>query len=230
MKWTCVLCESSIHSIVKPELCGNCGGVRSFANVAAEVPYKRASEIKPSFVKRYSTGIGELDTALGGGIPAGSTIMLWGRGGSGKSRSALRIGTQLGQCLCVSIEMTEELCTATAASAGGNIEKLFITRDESTALPGRGVRCVVWDSISRTVKQEEALVRLEAWAKRTGGVVLLVCHATKGGEYRGPSTLQHWPDAEIRFSQARARPGHARVRVLKSRFCECPASAYVPIA
>ncbi len=203
-----------------------CGGVSSFVKVEGPHGLQRASQLATKPTKRYSTGVGELDTALGGGLPAGATVLLWGRGGSGKSRIALRVGTRLGSCLAVSLEMTEELCRDTAASAGGDLDQLYITRDEQRELPR--VRCVVWDSISRTIDQDAALVRLEAWAKKTGGVVLLVCHANKSGDYRGPSTLQHWPDAELRVTQARTRPGQARVRVLKSRFCAC-ASAYVPI-
>ncbi len=230
MKWTCVICTHNASSTIRPELCSACGGIRSFAKVEQATAFRRAVDIQTKTVKRYSTSVGELDTALAGGIPAGATLLLWGRGGAGKSRGALRIGTQLGRCLCVSLEMTDELCRDTAASAGANLSQLYIERDEAIELPTRGFWCVVWDSISRTRDQDGTLTRLEAWAKRTGGIAIVVCHATKAGDFRGPSTLQHWPDAEIRMQQARSKRGMARARVLKSRFCECPASALVPIA
>lgn len=217
MKWSCVVCSHHLRSGVRPELCALCGAMRSFIPYEAPSTYERAVDVKAEQLKRYSTGDGAIDTLTGGGFPAGARVLIWGRGGSGKSRCALRWATHIGQALAVSLEMDNELCVRTAREAGACVEKLLITRDEKAELPGKRVRCIVWDSISQAVEPEQACERLSEWAARTQGIVLLVCHATKGGDYRGPSTLQHWGEAELQVRKSKR--GFARVIVNKSRFC-----------
>lgn len=230
MKWCCCACEVETRSRVRPALCHHCGAVDSYlpaAPINEAGAFKRADRLSSKPAPRLSTGEANLDALLGGGFPAGSTILLWGRGGSGKSRCALRWSTRSGVTACVSLEMTDELCSSTAHSAGGRNDRLLITRDEKAELP-RSARFCVYDSISRAREPAQALERLEQWAKRTGGVAIVVCHATKAGDYRGPSTLQHWGDAEMQVSASKRQPGSARVRVNKSRFCGL-GSAVVPI-
>jgi predicted ATP-dependent serine protease len=108
------------------------------------------------------------------------------------------------------------------------MSRLLISRDEAAELPSRGVHALVYDSISEARQPVEACDRLTAWAKTSGGVVLMVCHATKAGEYRGPSTLQHWGDVEIQVSAAKNQPGSAHVQIKKSRVSPL-GSATVPL-
>lgn len=231
MSWTCCTCELVSRARIKPTLCHHCGALDTFLRTAAAADassFQRADTLvssKPT--PRYTTNERELDALLGGGLPAGSTILLWGRGGSGKSRCALRWSTRNALTACVSVEMTEELCTTSCASAGGRLDRLLITRAVD-AEPPRSARFVIYDSISKARDQDAVLDRLEQWAKRTGGVAIAICHATKAGDYRGASTLQHWPDVEIQVSATKKHPGHARVRINKSRFCAL-GSALVPI-
>jgi len=228
MKWQCALCDATERG-TKPSLCSQCGAVDSFLPLAlAPSAFVRASDVRPSNVKPLPTGDKELDAILAGGFPPKTRVLLWGKGGSGKSRCALRWATRLGKALAVSLEMDEELCARTAREAGARIGNLLITRDEQAQIPTRGVAAVVLDSISECSNQEEVCERLSAWAQQTGGVVFMVCHATKSGQYRGPSTLQHWGDVEMQVSASRRQPGSARVRVNKSRICPL-GSAVVPL-
>ncbi len=218
MKWNCALCDRSVTARVRPTLC-DCGGVDCFLVVAAvESAFKSAAEVSNEILKRYPTGDATLDALTLGGIPAKARILVWGRGGSGKSRCALRWATRIGRTACVSLEMTEADCKRCALEAGGKLSNLLISTDEAADLP-RGVRCIVYDSISEAKDPTLALERLKAWATRTSGLVFVVCHATKAGQFRGPSTLQHWGEAEFKVSASKSQKGHARVRVLKSRFC-----------
>ena len=72
----------------------------------------RLREVQTSRVERLSTGIGELDRVLGGGIVPGSLILLGGSPGIGKS-------TLTG------------MATANLQSAG--IETLYVSAEESAA-------------------------------------------------------------------------------------------------
>lgn len=225
MRWACTCCQHSERAHLRPVLCSNCGAPDSFLpDEQSAGAFVAATELKKPPAKRYATGDSDLDTVLGGGIPAGARVLVWGRGGSGKSRCALRWATRIGSTACVSLEMEEGECVRTAREAGGKISQLRITRDEAAPLPR--VRCIVYDSISEARDPEQALERLKDWASSTGGIVLLVCHATKAGDYRGPSTLQHWGEAEIKIRKA--PQGKARAMVLKSRFCPT-GSALVPL-
>src|SRR5690625_3008857 len=65
------------------------GGRRGYAGVVdAEV--QRLSEVSTSQQPRISTGTGELDRVLGGGLVAGSVTLLGGQPGAGKSTLLLQ--------------------------------------------------------------------------------------------------------------------------------------------
>lgn len=226
MKWQCLICQASRISRLCPTLC-ECGALDSFLPVEDEAKFTKASDVKAEPRKRYTCGDKELD-ALTGGFPAGARVLLWGRGGSGKSRCALRWATRIGKTLALSLEMETDECVRSAREAGGKISELLITRDEQAELPARGVRCLVLDSISECRDQDAMLARLTAWTQRTRGIVFMVCHATKAGQFRGSSELQHWGDAEIRVRASKAKPGLARLSFGKSRFC-ANGSATVPL-
>ena len=218
MRWQCVVCERVKRSSVKPELC-DCGALQTFLPVATEASaFKAAATISEEAQQRHPTGDRELDALMLGGIPNSARLLVWGRGGSGKSRCALRWATHIGPTACYSLEMPEDLCKRTAREAGGKLKRLRITRDELADVPS-GARCVVYDSISEAQHPTEALERLKRWATKTGGIVFLVCHANKEGDYRGPSTLQHWPEAELELVGSLDNPGVTQVHVRKSRFC-----------
>jgi DNA repair protein RadA/Sms len=229
MKWACTVCEARERSRVRPAMCGRCGATDCFLpdeqNATSAAAFVAASQVKDDNRPRYATGDKDLDAVLKGGIPAGARVLVWGRGGSGKSRCTLRWSTHIGSTACISLEMAEVDCVRYTREAGGKVSQLRVTRDEQAPLPR--VRCIVFDSISEATDPTGALERLKEWAARTGGIVFLICHATKAGEYRGPSTLQHWGEAEFQVS-AKGR-GLARVRVRKSRFCE-QGAAVVPLA
>ena len=228
MKWQCVICSAERRTRLRPALC-DCGALDSFLPAETAISkFERASEIKTTPRKRYPTGDKELDALLGGGFPAGALVLLWGRGGSGKSRCALRWATKMGNTLALSLEMEKDECIRSGLEAGAKLSNLLYTQDEECELPARGVRCLVLDSISECRDQEAMCARLKEWAQRTLGIVFMVCHATKAGQYKGPSTLQHWGNGEIQVRASKTKPGFARVRFNKSRFCPLGA-AFVPV-
>lgn len=230
MKWQCTVCDHTERAHVRPALCNYCGAPDAFLPHEGEhmkrSAFVSATEIKATATprQRYATRDSDLDAVLGGGVPEGARVLVHGRGGSGKSRCCLRWATRIGSTAIISLEMQEDEAVRTCDEAGGRISQLRVTRDELAPLPR--VRSIVYDSISEARQPELALERLKDWASSTGGIVWLVCHATKSGDYRGPSTLQHWGEAEIKVRKA--KQGHSRALVLKSRFCST-GSALVPL-
>ncbi|MBT7329552.1 MAG: AAA family ATPase, partial [Oceanospirillaceae bacterium] len=68
---------------------------KGYAGVAAQL--QDLSDIDIASVPRFSTGIGELDRVLGGGLVAGSAILIGGHPGAGKSTLLLQLMCSLAQ-------------------------------------------------------------------------------------------------------------------------------------
>ncbi len=186
----------------------------------------------------FSTGVSELDRVLGGGVVAGSTTLLFGEPGVGKSTLALmslralaRSGTAV--LLIAAEESTSQV--AQRARRMGDVPAgldVAATTDVAAAeqlLRDRRPVLAVIDSISAlsddalasvagSVPQvRHAAERLCAVAKSTGTALVLVGHVTKDGELAGPRTLEHLVDTVVRIEGD--RHGSLRfLRALKHRF------------
>jgi len=171
---------------------------------------------------RIETGEADVDEMLFGGLVEGSRTLLWGRGGTGKSRLAMRWSTGTCNALYISLEMYEPIAAQSARSVGADVNRLFVT--ESYERFGRkarecGARIVVLDSISVVprIEQKELLEDLTRWAERNRGVVIVICHQNKHGQHAGSHAIQHWGDCEIFLKHSKS--GAVIVQVLKSRGC-----------
>lgn len=185
-----------------------------------------------------STGVGELDRVLGGGFVAGSTTLLFGEPGVGKSTLALMSLRALAlagsQVLLIAAEESAPQVAQRARRLGDVPAGLDVaaTTDVAAAeqllLARRPALCVI-DSISAmsddalasvagSVPQvRHAAERLCAVAKATGTALVLVGHVTKDGELAGPRTLEHLVDTVIRIEGD--RHGTLRfIRAMKHRF------------
>jgi len=185
-----------------------------------------------------STGVGELDRVLGGGFVGGSTTLLFGEPGVGKSTLALmslcalaRLGNPV---LLIAAEESVPQVAQRARRVGEVPNGLDVasTTDvgaaEQLIVERRPTLCVV-DSISAmsddalasvagSVPQiRHAAERLCATAKSTGTALILVGHVTKDGELAGPRTLEHLVDTVVRIEGD--RHGTLRfIRAMKHRF------------
>ncbi|MHB1252001.1 MAG: DNA repair protein RadA [Acidimicrobiales bacterium] len=187
---------------------------------------------------RTSTGVAELDRVLGGGLVAGSTTLLFGEPGVGKSTLALMVLRQLAlEGASVVLIAAEESASQVARRARrfGDIPAALqvcattsvgVAEELMTSI--RPTLCVV-DSISAmsddalssvagSVPQvRHSAERLCAMAKSLGVALVLVGHVTKDGELAGPRTLEHLVDTVIRIEGDRY--GTLRfIRALKHRF------------
>ncbi len=194
--------------------------------------------IEVSGSERLTTGMRELDRVLGGGLTAGSLVLVGGDPGIGKSTLVLQVAASLaaaGQTvLYVAGEESEEQIRMRATRLGSIPAALLILCEtdleavlEAAAQVKPGV--MVIDSIQTiargdleggpgTVTQmRECGLALLHFAKATRTSVLLVGHVTKDGTVAGPRVLEHMVDAVLYLEGERYQ--HYRVlRAAKNRF------------
>ena len=188
---------------------------------------------------RTVIGIGEMDRTLGGGLVAGSAILIGGDPGIGKSTLLLQTVSALGKsgkrAAYISGEESVAQVRLRARRLGlvqPNVELASATnvRDIITSLEEPNAPdVVVIDSVQTmfldniesapgTVTQVRAAsLELIKLAKRTGCVLFLVGHVTKDGQIAGPRVLEHMVDTVLYFEGDR---GHSFriLRAVKNRF------------
>jgi DNA repair protein RadA/Sms len=190
-------------------------------------------------VARHTSGIAELDRVVGGGLVAGSSVLLAGDPGIGKSTLLLQAAGALAAsgltCAYISGEEGIEQIRLRAtrlgmADAPVNLAAATSVRDILTSLErAKPPDIVVVDSIQTmyldtldsapgTVSQVRgAAQELIRHTKRSGSVLLLVGHVTKEGQIAGPRVLEHMVDAVLYFEGERGHQFRI-VRAVKNRF------------
>jgi len=186
---------------------------------------------------RAASGIGELDRVLGGGLVAGSVILLGGDPGIGKSTLLLQAADALSRDRPVLYASGEESVRQVALRArrlglGSDTLRLVAeTRVESIIeqAVAAGASVLVVDSIQTmhtelsesspgsAVQVRESAARLVRFAKESATTVLIIGHVTKEGLIAGPRILEHMVDTVLYFE---SEPGSRFrvVRAVKNRF------------
>ena len=187
---------------------------------------------------RLATGIAEFDRVSGGGLVAGSAILVGGDPGIGKSTLLLQVAGAVSRgaaCVYVSGEEAVDQVRMRAgrlglADAPVQLAAATAVRDIAATFDGADApRLLVVDSIQTmhvdgleaapgTVSQvraaADALIRL---AKRRGFSLVLVGHVTREGTIAGPRVLEHMVDTVLYFEGDRGH--HFRIlRTIKNRF------------
>jgi DNA repair protein RadA/Sms len=194
---------------------------------------------------RRTSGIAEFDRVCGGGLVAGSALLVGGDPGIGKSTLLLQVvaalasrsakaGETLG-CLYISGEEAIDQVRMRAerlAVSGAPVELATATgiRDIAASLDREDrPQIVVIDSIQTmyldtldsapgTVSQVRAAAQeLIRLAKRRGFTVILVGHVTKEGVIAGPRVLEHMVDTVLYFEGERGHQFRI-LRAVKNRF------------
>ena len=195
-------------------------------------------EISADGAKRTSSGIGEFDRVLGGGVVAGSLVLVGGDPGIGKStiliQAANHLSLSAGRVLYVSGEESAEQIKLRSNRLGiASADLLVVSETDITAVEqhigGTGAKCVFIDSIQTmhdpelssaagTVSQVRSctatLVRL---AKGSGIPVFIVGHVTKEGSLAGPRVLEHMVDTVLYF-EGDTHQTYRILRAVKNRF------------
>ncbi|SAL21301.1 DNA repair protein RadA [Caballeronia cordobensis] len=213
-----------------------------FQALAKSSPVRRLAEIEASDVPRFTTGVGEFDRVLGGGLVPGGVVLIGGDPGIGKSTLLLQSLAEIARdrpALYVSGEESgaqialraQRLGLIGEASAAGDLallaeiqlEKIQATIDEQRP------EVAVIDSI-QTVYSEaltsapgsvaqvrECAAQLTRIAKQTGTSIIMVGHVTKEGSLAGPRVLEHIVDTVLYF-EGDTHSSFRLVRAFKNRF------------
>lgn len=227
MPSVCLACELLAPEQPPPAVCPRCGVVDSFTATRdgaapedkANAPLSLANE--PARFVRRRTGDRAADALFGGGLPLGTTTLVYSKPGIGKSTVLLRWAAALGRAVLVCPEMSLEVLQATAARSGANLEALFpATVDDWPEVARRASASVLLlDSISvpAAYPPVRTLGRIRAWAERSA-LALVIAHQGKGHRPLGPRALAHDPDCVARLERDSAEPGALRLCLDKCRF------------
>lgn len=186
---------------------------------------------------RFKTNLGDLDTVLGGGLVAGSVVLLAGQPGIGKSTLLLQIAYTISTkqpVLYVSGEESERQVALRATRLGTSHKNLQIATSSSandiaaTIVEGK-FRLVIMDSIQSISVDEigtsagsvsqitNSTQLLSAAAKSTNTALVLVGHVTKEGSIAGPKVLEHIVDVVLQLEGDRYA-GFKILRGVKNRY------------
>jgi DNA repair protein RadA/Sms len=186
--------------------------------------------------KRIVTGDVELNRVLGGGIVAGSIVLVAGEPGIGKSTLFLQIGLQLGhvRTLYISGEESEQQIKMRADRVGAESDNFYLLTETNTQIIFKEIKklqpeLVIVDSIQTlqspfvesspgSISQiRECAAELQRYAKETNTPVFLIGHITKDGTIAGPKILEHMVDTVLQFEGDRNYV-YRILRTLKNRF------------
>jgi DNA repair protein RadA/Sms len=200
------------------------------------------AEVPAAPSERLSTGIGELDRVLGGGLVPGSLVLLGGSPGIGKSTLTNMVLGHLqgagrrtlyvsGEESAAQVRLRAERLGAACGSGALAVPVLAETDLELVleVLASDAAEVCVIDSVQTLHSAElgggpgsvgqvrEVAGALMELAKARELTVILVGHVTKDGALAGPRVLEHLVDCVLQFEGERERP-YRELRALKNRF------------
>ncbi|MGE5416727.1 MAG: DNA repair protein RadA [Acidobacteriota bacterium] len=217
-----------------PKWMGKCPGCNAWNTLVEEVIKEANSsvsairtqsavtlaEIEGEDGHRFSSGIGELDRVLGGGIVPGSMVLLGGDPGIGKSTILLQVAENLSckgiKVLYLSGEESARQIKMRASRLGMKGTSTYILNEPDISLLSEYIneidpQLVIIDSIQTVSVPEvgsvpgsvsqlrESTARLMELAKKSDRAFFLVGHVTKEGALAGPKVLEHMVDTVIYF-------------------------------
>ncbi len=196
------------------------------------------TEVEANSAARCRTGLGEFDRVLGGGLVPGSSVLLGGDPGIGKSTLALQAASNVAvggrNALLVTAEESTDQIRLRADRLGPIPSRCYVSAEDSVAGICATIRelapaLVIVDSIQTvrdprlesapgTVAQvRESAASLARMASSVSSAIVLVGHVTKDGALAGPRVLEHLVDVVLAFEGER-RNGLRSLRAVKNRF------------
>jgi len=205
-------------------------------NGLAKLKTVSINEVSSAEEKRIVTTDGELNRVLGGGIVAGSIVLVAGEPGIGKSTLFLQNGLLLKDIvtLYISGEESEQQIKMRADRLGIANENFYLLTETNTQTIFQEIKklkpqLVIVDSIQTlqspfvesspgSISQiRETAAELQRFAKETNTPVFLIGHITKDGNIAGPKILEHMVDTVLQFEGDR-HYAYRILRTLKNRF------------
>jgi DNA repair protein RadA/Sms len=252
IKFVCTECGTE-----SPKWMGRCPGCQAWNTMVEEIaaptggsggfgrdrersrePPRSIAQLEGNREPRFSTGLGELDRVLGGGLVPGSLLLVGGDPGIGKSTLLLQMSHALAlrelTVLYVSGEESAGQVKLRADRLGTLAPRLFVQCETNLDLVEEAVESVrpdflVIDSIQTvygpdipsapgSVSQvRECTGRLLRLAKGRNMATVLVGHVTKEGSIAGPRLLEHMVDTVLYFEGDRHHT-YRVLRAIKNRF------------
>ncbi|MBS9779262.1 MAG: DNA repair protein RadA [Moraxellaceae bacterium] len=190
---------------------------------------------------RLPTEFGEFDRVLGGGLVAGSVVLIGGDPGIGKSTILLQIATTMAKADSLAgsgLYVTGEESLAQVAMranrlglptdrlrvlAETNVENICqaLSQEKPAIAIIDSIQTLYTDAISSApggVSQiRESASMLTRYAKQTGTALFLVGHVTKEGALAGPRVLEHMVDTVLYF-EGQSDSRFRMIRAVKNRF------------
>lgn len=209
-----------------------------FTNWAAQTTtVQNLSEVEAQEVPRTTSGLGELDRVLGGGIVAGAVILIGGDPGIGKSTLLLQAIAKMGEDRKVLYVSGEESAQQIALRGsrlaidpkGVNLlaeirlEKILsvLNEEKPAVVVIDSIQTLYSDNVSSapgSVSQvRECAAQLTRLAKQMGITILIVGHVTKDGAIAGPRVLEHMVDSVLYF-EGDTHSNFRMIRAIKNRF------------
>ncbi len=210
---------------------------RSRGQYAGDQGVRALADVPTDEETRFSTGIGELDRVLGGGLVQGGVILVGGDPGIGKSTLLLETAARLPashSAFYVTGEESLRQVGLRASRLNVSAEGLRLLAETSVeaildAAAAERPGVMVIDSIQTlhtealgsapgsVAQVRECSAQLVRFAKQTGTVLFLVGHVTKDGQLAGPRVLEHMVDTVLYF-ESDSGSRYRLLRAVKNRF------------
>jgi len=198
---------------------------------------KALNSYKGQEVSRISTGFGELDRVLGGGIVKGSLILLGGEPGIGKSTLILELCDKIkgeGKVLYVSGEESAEQIKLRADRLGINNDDILFLGETDIDIVKENIeelqpKLVIIDSIQTMYSDDltaaagsvsqvrEITSQIMRICKSKQITTIIIGHVTKDGTIAGPRVLEHMVDTVL-YLEGERYFSYRILRGVKNRF------------
>jgi DNA repair protein RadA/Sms len=204
------------------------------ANISAPTPLV---DVQADAQPRLSTGIPEFDRVLGGGIVAGSVVLIGGDPGIGKSTLMMQVAASLPSKVVLYITGEESISQIKIRSERLEVKpsrNLLLLAETNlhlinALLDTHSPDLVIVDSIQTMYRPEmesapgtvgqvrEAAALFNRLAKTKAIPVFLIGHVTKDGLLAGPKVIEHMVDTVLHF-EGEQHYAYRILRALKNRF------------
>jgi DNA repair protein RadA/Sms len=196
------------------------------------------TQITTTDAPRRTSGVGEFDRVLGGGVVPGAAILLSGEPGVGKSTLLLEVAAQAARSgrrvLYASAEESPAQVRLRAERTGALHDELYLASETDLAtilghIDEVRPQLVIVDSVQTVASSlidgaagqpsqvREVASTLIRVAKERDLPIIIVGHVTKDGQVAGPRVLEHLVDVVCHFEGDR-QTSLRFLRALKNRF------------
>ncbi len=241
-----VCSECGAHSVKWAGQCPDCGSWNTLRETVIRPPGERSGapvasvrvdELAGDIEARHSTGFGEFDRVLGGGLVPGAVVLLGGDPGVGKSTLLQQVSARLMGELPVCYATGEESLRQIAQRSlrlgldASCMNLLADTSLENVLAQARAcdAKVIVIDSIQTMTCEDlssapgsvaqlrEGVARIVQFAKQNEISVFVIGHVTKEGAIAGPRVVEHMVDTVMYFENDPSSR-YTMIRAVKNRF------------